>query len=114
MWSRRDRVRRGPLAGHGRARSPFAPSSPAAISDLIERGLSDEAFRQATREHPLRRDRLGRCREQDRAVYEALLARPGRAWHRRRRVAIVSPFPPVASGIANYSFRLVEELATPR
>ena len=28
-----------------------------------------------------------------------------------RRVAIVSPFPPVASGIANYSFRLVEELA---
>ena len=31
--------------------------------------------------------------------------------HRRRRVAILSPFPPLASGIANYSFRLVEELA---
>ena len=45
------------------------------------------------------------------AVYQKLLGRPKRPWRRpRRRVAIVSPFPPVASGIADYSFRLVEEL----
>ena len=46
------------------------------------------------------------------SAYEAVLARPRRPWRRhRRRLAIVSPFPPISSGIANYSFRLVEELA---
>ena len=90
----------------------FDPSNPAAISALIERGLCDGAFREASRLHALAtRTTWADVANQTVAVYEALLARPGRPWRRRRRVAIVSPFPPVASGVADYSFRLVEELA---
>ena len=67
----------------------FAPGSPAAISELLERGLSDEAFRDTARRarlgHAIRRGQTSRTRTA--AVYEALLARPGRPWHRRRRVA---------------------------
>jgi glycosyltransferase involved in cell wall biosynthesis len=91
----------------------FDPSSPAAISASIEQGLCDEAFREASLRHGLAaRTTWGDVANRTVAIYEALLARPGSTWHRRRRVAIVSPFPPVASGIADYSLRLVEELAT--
>ncbi len=91
----------------------FDPSSAAAIGASIERGLCDEAFREASRQHALAtRTTWAEVANRTAAVYEALLARPGRPWRRRRRrIAIVSPFPPVASGIANYSFRLVEELS---
>jgi len=91
----------------------FDASSPAAVSASIERGLCDEAFREASRRHgAATRTTWGDVADRTAAVYEDLLARPGRPWHRRRRIAIVSPFPPVPSGIANYSFRLVEELAS--
>jgi glycosyltransferase involved in cell wall biosynthesis len=91
----------------------FDPSDPAAISAAIVRALCDEEFREASLEHA--RTQLttwADVADRTAAVYEALLARPGRPWRRhRRRVAFVSPFPPLACGIANYSFRLVEELA---
>ena len=91
----------------------FDPNSSAAIGASIERALSDEAFREATRRHA-RSATTTWAEVADRtvAVYDELLSRPGRPWRpRRRRVAIVSPFPPLPSGIAKYSFRLVEELA---
>ncbi|MGD0945313.1 MAG: glycosyltransferase [Acidimicrobiales bacterium] len=90
----------------------FDPHSPEAISRAIERALCDESFRQAAREHA-RAGLTSWAEVADRtaAAYEELLARPGWPWHRHRRVAIVSPFPPLPSGIADYSFRLVEELA---
>jgi len=90
----------------------FDSSSPAAITASIARGLCDETFRETSRQHALAsRTTWADVANRTAAVYEALLARPGRPWRRRRRLAVVSPFPPVASGIANYSFRLVEELA---
>ncbi len=91
----------------------FDPASPAAISASIERGLCDEGFRQvALRSVSITNATWWRLRIGPAAVYEKLLGRPGRPWRRRRRrLAIVSPFPPVVSGVANYSFRLVEELA---
>jgi len=41
-------------------------------------------------------------------VFEGLATRHRRAWRRAPRLAFVSPFPPVASGIASYSLRLLE------
>jgi glycosyltransferase involved in cell wall biosynthesis len=91
----------------------FDPCSVEDMSAAIERALSNESFRQASRDHA--RGALTSWAEvADRTVgvYESLLARPGRPWRRhRRRLAVVSPFPPIPSGVANYSFRLVEELA---
>ena len=91
----------------------FDPHSSNAISAAIKLGLEDEAFREAARSEA-RAGVTSWAKVADRTAkaYEALLNRPRRPWPpRRRRVAIVSPFPPIASGIANYSFRLVEELA---
>jgi len=102
----------GPLRDLVAPQARFDPSSPAAISVAIEQALCDEAFREASRQHAsATRMTWADVANRTAAVYEALLARPGRPWRRRRRIAIVSPFPPVASGIANYSFRLVEELS---
>lgn len=92
----------------------FDPSDPGAISAAIERGLCDEAFREASREHGAASQMTwDDVAERTAAAYGMLLARSVRPPRRRPlpRVAIVSPFPPLASGIANYSFRLVEELA---
>jgi len=102
----------GPLRELVAPEARFDPSDPAAISAAIERGLCNVAFREASISHA-RATRMTWADVADRtaAVYEELMARPSRPWRHRRRIAIVSPFPPVASGIANYSFRLVEELA---
>jgi glycosyltransferase involved in cell wall biosynthesis len=47
-------------------------------------------------------------------AFDELLARPGRRPFRSaratRRIAFVSPLPPAPSGIASYSYRLIEEL----
>jgi glycosyltransferase involved in cell wall biosynthesis len=91
----------------------FDPTSPAAISASIERGLCDEGFRDvALHSVSVTNTTWVEVADRTAAVYEEQLARRGHPWRRRRRLAMVSPFPPVASGVANYSFRLVEELAT--
>jgi glycosyltransferase involved in cell wall biosynthesis len=56
---------------------------------------------------PSWRDVVGRAAE----VFDRLAAPPRRPWTRPSRLAFVSPFPPVASGVANYSGRLVEAVA---
>ncbi len=90
----------------------FDPTSVVAISAAIEKALGDDRFREAARQYA-RAGRTSWAEVADRcvAVYESLLARPRRPWRRRRRLAFVSPLPPIPSGIAGYSFRLVEELA---
>jgi glycosyltransferase involved in cell wall biosynthesis len=102
-----------PLRDLVTADARFDPSDPAAIAAAIERALTSHEFREAARQHGLaRRTTWEEVANRTVATYRALLARPSRpsARRRRRRVAIFSPFPPLASGIANYSFRLVEEL----
>jgi len=77
--------------------------------------LSDEAFRKASREHgAAMHTTWADVADRTVAAYEAVLARPRRPLRSRRRarVAVLSPFPPLASGIANYTYRLVEELAS--
>jgi glycosyltransferase involved in cell wall biosynthesis len=44
-------------------------------------------------------------------VWEALACRGRRPWHRTSRLAFVSPFSPIASGVARYSSRLAEALS---
>ena len=91
----------------------FDPNSPAAISASIERALTDPDFRQRARDRARGSvTSWEEVAERTASAYESVLARPGRPWRRRRRrLAVVSPLPPLSSGIANYSFRLVEELA---
>jgi glycosyltransferase involved in cell wall biosynthesis len=104
---------RGPSRNRVAPGAQFDPFDPDAISAAIQMGLCDEAFRETSRRHA--RDSRATWTDvanRTAAVYETLMSRPLRPWRRRRRLAIVSPFPPVTSGIANYSFRLVEELAT--
>ncbi|HXY43147.1 MAG TPA: glycosyltransferase [Acidimicrobiales bacterium] len=45
------------------------------------------------------------------AVFEGLASRERRPWRRELRLAFVSPFPPIPSGVARYSSRLVEALS---
>jgi glycosyltransferase involved in cell wall biosynthesis len=88
-------------------------SDPLAIRKALERGLGDAEFREASREQTRNLSTTwAQVASRTASVYEELLVRPHRPWRRRRRIAIISPFPPVASGIANYSFRLVEKLAS--
>jgi glycosyltransferase involved in cell wall biosynthesis len=91
----------------------FDPTRPALVSASIERGLCNEAFRQAALEGPPTTPTTwSQVADRTAAVYDELSARGNRPWRRRRRrLAIVSPFPPAVSGVADYSFRLVEELA---
>ena len=110
---RRDRVGRGPLEGPGRARSPFRSVQPGGHQRLdragpVRRGLPRSV---ASARLGVPNDLGRRCEPDRRRLRSA--AWPGPAGHGAGvvGVAIVSPFPPVASGIANYSFRLVEELA---
>jgi glycosyltransferase involved in cell wall biosynthesis len=87
----------------------FDPTDTTSVSRVLTRALSDGDFRRAN----------GRLRswrswedvaEEAAKVLEHLGARPGRPWRKAPRVAIVSPFPPVMSGIAGYTDRLVEAL----
>jgi glycosyltransferase involved in cell wall biosynthesis len=92
----------------------FDPHSPAAIAERIEIALIDESFRQAARARARSGvTTWGDVADRTVACYEAMLKRPTRPLKPRHkpRLAVVSPFPPIASGIANYSSRLVEELA---
>jgi glycosyltransferase involved in cell wall biosynthesis len=89
----------------------FDPSSDAGIATAIERALTDDAQRARLDEQARRPlpnwDAVG-----DRVAdaYEQLLARPRPAARRRPLVAVVTPLPPAASGVADYSFRLLAAL----
>ena len=90
----------------------FDPHDVAKMSAAIEGALCDAGFRQAARERARAAiTTWADVADRTVAVYESLLTRPGRPWRRHPRLAVVSPFPPLPSGIADYSFRLIEELA---
>lgn len=89
----------------------FEPADDDGMAQAIARALTDEptgAALDAQARHELPSwdtvaDRTG-------AAYERELARPRRAARRRPLVAFVSPLPPAASGIADYSYRLIAAL----
>jgi glycosyltransferase involved in cell wall biosynthesis len=96
----------------------FDPHSDAAIADAIERGLTDDAFRQALVRHGKEQSRRFSWDESARRAIAAM-----ERWHRDRKprapkrepqrlkLAYVSPLPPARTGIADYSAELLPELA---
>lgn len=89
----------------------FDPLDPAEMASTIERCLSDKALRErvladASTAVASWDDVAGRTA----SVLDRLSSRTSRPARRRRRVAVVSPFPPVPSGVAGYSAKLVEAM----
>ncbi|BEV54087.1 glycosyltransferase [Burkholderia contaminans] len=98
----------------------FDPKSDEAIARYMQRGLSDESYRQALIEHGKRQagkfswDQSGRCAldAMERRLYAWRADRRGPDIQSRRpRLAYVSPLPPARTGIADYSAELLPELA---
>lgn len=92
--------------------SLFDPYDPGAIAGAIHRGLTDDVARrhllEATERRPPSWDDVARRTLE---VYDALLSRPPLPPRRRRPlVAVASPLPPRRTGVARYSYRLIDAL----
>ena len=90
----------------------FDPADDDAIATAIERALTDDATR-ALLDEQARRPLPDWDAVADRVAgaYERLLARPRPPARRRPLVAVVTPLPPAASGVADYSYRLARRAA---
>jgi glycosyltransferase involved in cell wall biosynthesis len=101
------------------AQATFDPGDLDAMARAIERGLVDEAFRERLLRWSARpRPGWSEVAERAAAVYRSLDTEPGgdrprrpAAWPRRRRVGLVTPWPPATTGVASYSRRLARALA---
>lgn len=94
------------------AEACFDPDDTGAMVDAISRGLRDDALRRAVVEGHVRRTVLDVARDTA-AVYERVAGRhrrPPRSKRARRRVAFVSPLPPVPGGVSDFSHRILERL----
>jgi glycosyltransferase involved in cell wall biosynthesis len=95
------------------ARARFDPADPRDMAATIARCLTDEALR-----HCVLEDAAGALASWDEvaervaAVLDRLATARPRPWRPRavRRIAVVSPLPPVPSGVAGYSAKLVEAM----
>ncbi|MDQ1480053.1 MAG: hypothetical protein QOI44_914 [Actinomycetota bacterium] len=87
------------------------PADDGAIAGAIERALTDDATR-ALLDDQARRTLPGWDVVADRVAdaYERVLARPCPPARRRPLVAVVTPLPPAASGVADFSFRMITAL----
>jgi glycosyltransferase involved in cell wall biosynthesis len=89
----------------------FDPMDPASIAGCVEKALGSAETLERLRERSRRR--VGdytweHVAQRTVEGYEQTLARPRRA--RRARLALITPWPPERSGIADYSYRLAREL----
>lgn len=94
----------------------FDPDDPADIAATMQRALTDRATHLALRRASERPPPTwGQTAEEAVRVYRELLASPpppARSRGRRKlRVGFVTPLPPQGSGVATYSYRLLEALA---
>jgi glycosyltransferase involved in cell wall biosynthesis len=94
----------------------FDPGDPADMAATMGRALTDRATHLALRRASARPlPTWAQAAEEAVKVYEQLLATPpppARSRGRRKlRVAFVTPLPPQGSGVATYSYRLLEPLA---
>ncbi len=99
----------------GREDALFDPFDLTSITATLERGLTDEEFRQSLEEHSLRHCRQFSWDETATRAWAAfeygLQKRTATLSPTRRlRLAFVSPLPPERSGIADYSVSLLMEL----
>lgn len=95
--------------------STFPPGDAAACADTMARAITDDDLRTELRvagEAAARRHTWDAVARRTLDAYARLPVAPGR--HRRRalppRVALVGPFPPAWSGVADYNERVAEEL----
>ncbi len=89
----------------------FDPADDDAVATAMRRGLTDAAFgavldAQARRPQPSWDAVADRTAE----AFERLLGQPRPAPRRRPLVAVVTPLPPAATGVADFSFRMLEAL----
>lgn len=90
----------------------FDPTDEEQMAAVVGRLLVDrELGRAVVSEGERRLSNWEEVAERAAAVFDALARRPVRPWRRRRRLAVVSPFPPLSSGVAEYSDRLMAALA---
>lgn len=99
----------------GDLEATFDPADPADLAKCLERVLDDPAELESLRERSRRRVELftwERVAERTLEGYERALEAPARPVRSRsrKRVAMVTPWPPQWSGVATHSRRLVEEL----
>lgn len=94
-------------------RARFDPSDPASIAAALVRCLTDQAVRSSVLDSARTTvTSWDAVAARAAAALEDVAAGPRRPWRRRARprLAVVSPFPPVPSGIAGYSAELVAAL----
>ena len=101
----------------------FDPTDEGAITRSLERALSDEGLRSRLAEPAMPLDNWRDVAARSAAAFEEILGRSGsgRVVHdraplrrRRPRIAFVSPLPPAPSGVAGYSYALIEALRADR
>ena len=94
------------------AEARFDPSDSADMAATIERCLTDETVRAAARATAAEAvSSWDQVALRAAGVFDDLACRPSRPWKQTRRLAFVSPLPPLSSGVADYSAKLVSALA---
>jgi glycosyltransferase involved in cell wall biosynthesis len=92
----------------------FEPSRPESIAQTVEGVLTSPERLEALRERSARQARSftwERVAERTIEGYERALATPRARRPRRKRVAVLTPWPPLPSGVATHSRRLIEALS---
>jgi glycosyltransferase involved in cell wall biosynthesis len=90
----------------------FDPTDPISIRAAIERALTDPDHLRRLRSQRLAPDlRWEAVADRTARSYGELARRRRASSRRRKRLAIVSPLPPMPSGVADYSARLASHLA---
>jgi glycosyltransferase involved in cell wall biosynthesis len=88
----------------------FNPADDTSIADAIARALTDEDHRATLVDAGPPLVDWGTVVDRTAAQYERLLAGPARPRRPRPVVAVVAPMPPSESGVADYTYRLVDAL----
>ena len=90
----------------------FEPGDTESIRATLARALGDAGLLERLREQRLPEGHAWETvAERTAGVYEELAALPRRKARSRKRIAFVTPLPPILSGVADYSYRQLAELA---
>jgi glycosyltransferase involved in cell wall biosynthesis len=89
----------------------FDPRETESIRATLERALTDDGLRQHLRSRQLDERHTWRAvAERTAAAYEEMISTGRRAVRRRPRIAVVAPLPPQRSGVADYTYRMLDQL----